>query len=255
MNFQKYLNRIGLEEFPDVSLTSLKLLQRRHLFAIPFENLDIHVNKRIIIDYERIFEKVVLHRRGGFCYELNGLFYHLLEHLGFSVKRLSAIVEGDIKEKPLEYDHMTLLVTINGEEWLTDVGFGRFSFVPLKLELDSVQSDGRHQFKYVHYHEEYNGIMTLQPDHSWKFSYIFTKKERQAYEFIPMCHYQQTFPESHFVVKGKMITIPTKEGRITLHENNLKITKGQEVSETAVESNEHYFALLKAYFEITLNET
>ncbi|MCH2084218.1 MAG: arylamine N-acetyltransferase [Saprospiraceae bacterium] len=80
MNFQKDLNRIGLEEFPDVSLTNLKLLQRRHLFAIPFENLDIHVNKRIIIDYERIFEKVVLHRRGGFCYEWNGLFYHLLEH-------------------------------------------------------------------------------------------------------------------------------------------------------------------------------
>lgn len=116
MHFQKYLNRIGLEKFPSVSLTILKLLQRKHFFAIPFENSDIQVNKRIIINYERIFEKVILHQRVGFCYEWNGLFYHLLEHLGFPVKHLSIIVEGDIKEKPLEYDHMTLLVTINGEE-------------------------------------------------------------------------------------------------------------------------------------------
>lgn len=253
MDFQQYLKRIGLEETPDVSLQSLMLLQKKHLFAVPFENLDIHIGRRIIIDYERIYEKIVLNKRGGFCYELNGLFYFLLQHLGFSVKRLSAIVDGDIKEKPLEYDHMTLLVTIDGQEWLTDVGFGRFSFTPLKLELETLQSDGRHQFKYAQYNEEYYGIMALQPDDTWKFGYIFTKKERQAYEFIPMCHYQQTFPESHFVVKGKMITIPTKEGRITLHENNLKITKGREVSETAVEGDEHYFELLKEHFGITLH--
>lgn len=252
MDIKKYLARIGLNEVPQADLESLRLLQESHLYTVPFENLDIHLGRRIIIDYDRIFEKVVDQKRGGFCYELNGLFFHLLEALGYQVKRLSARVYQDERQAfSHEYDHMTLCVHLDGKDWLTDVGFGRFSFAPLCIGMNEIQSDGKRQYKFVPYEadKDYVSVMHLEEDGNWKDGYIFSMKARAAEEFIPMCHYQQTFPESHFL-KGKMCTIPTKEGRITLNEKSLKITKAGEVEETEIGNDEVFFQHLKTYFGI-----
>ena len=128
MNIDKYLDRIGLKTAPKTDLSGLQLLQSNHLYNVPFENLDIHIGRTIILDYQRIYEKIVQQKRGGFCHELNGLFYLVLCELGFDAKRISARVINDQNLPGHEYGHMTILVTIDGEEWLTDVGFGRFSF-------------------------------------------------------------------------------------------------------------------------------
>src|SRR5262245_27861823 len=117
-----YLGRIGYTGSRAPTLEVLRALHRAHLYAVPFENLDIHAGRRIVLDQDALFQKVVTHRRGGFCYELNGLFAALLRKLGFDVTLLSGRVHNDGGFGP-EYDHMTLLVKLDGR-WLADVGFG-----------------------------------------------------------------------------------------------------------------------------------
>ena len=90
MNHGQYLERIGFQGNLAPSLDLLKKLQRTHLMHVPFENLDIHRGQPIVLDTDKIFEKVVHHRRGGFCYELNGLFFHLLATLGFQLNCLAS---------------------------------------------------------------------------------------------------------------------------------------------------------------------
>ena len=93
MNKNEYLRRIGIEEKEiEPTLENLKLLQRRHLLNVPFENLDIHWKRPILLDSDNFYEKVVNKKRGGFCYELNGLFNELLKEIGFQTKIISARV-------------------------------------------------------------------------------------------------------------------------------------------------------------------
>jgi N-hydroxyarylamine O-acetyltransferase len=101
LNIEAYLRRIGIESnnLP-VNEGSLRLLQRQHLLSVPFENLDIHWKRPIKVDVEKFYEKIVVNRRGGFCYELNGLFHELLKSLGFVSRMVSA--DRQRAETPLE---------------------------------------------------------------------------------------------------------------------------------------------------------
>ena len=101
LNVQKYLERISYQGEIQTNLNTLAALHRHHILSIPFENLDIHYGRKIILDLNRIEQKVITHHRGGFCYELNGLFGALLRELGFDVKLLSARVFGNEKIGPL----------------------------------------------------------------------------------------------------------------------------------------------------------
>ncbi len=111
MDHEAYLLRIGYQGSLEPSIETLRGLQRAHLFSVPFENLDIHLKREIRLDENAFFEKIVKHRRGGFCYELNGLFSRLLQQLGFQVTLLSARVteNGKIGQ---EFDHLVLLVQL-----------------------------------------------------------------------------------------------------------------------------------------------
>src|SRR5215213_9521921 len=123
MDVDAYLERIGYRGPPAPTAETLRRLHVAHLLAVPFENLSIHAGEPVVLDDESLFDKVVARRRGGFCYELNGLFAALLRALGFEVEMLSAAVRGSAGKFGPEFDHMTLLVKL-GERWLADVGFG-----------------------------------------------------------------------------------------------------------------------------------
>ncbi len=141
MNVREYLVRIGLEpDHLEPNEEVLRLLQRRHLMTVPFENLDIHWKKPIILDVDKFYEKIVVNRRGGFCYELNGLFNELLRALGFQTRLVSARVFNGQIHGP-EYDHAAIIVTLGDDEYLADVGFGDFSSEPLRYSLGVEQQD------------------------------------------------------------------------------------------------------------------
>ena len=118
-----YLKRINYRGPLAPTAETLRRLQVAHLLSVPFENLSIHTGEPIVLDDDALFEKIVVRRRGGFCYELNGLFAALLRALGFHVEMLSAGVVSQAGEFGPEFDHMTLLVSL-AERWLADVGFG-----------------------------------------------------------------------------------------------------------------------------------
>lgn len=107
---------------------TLRAVHRAHLYAVPFENLDITLGRPISLDRDAVFEKIVTRRRGGFCYELNGLFARLLWALGFRVTLLAARDSHEDGSFGPEFDHRTLRVTCPGDgdqiPWLADVGWG-----------------------------------------------------------------------------------------------------------------------------------
>src|SRR5512145_3494995 len=109
MDVEAYLARIGYDGPLAVDPQVLRDLHRAHLLAVPFENLDIHHGRRIELGLDSIYDEIVRRRRGGFCYELNGLFAWLLERLGFELQRHSARVCGAAGQGPV-FDHLTLQV-------------------------------------------------------------------------------------------------------------------------------------------------
>src|SRR6266478_8207742 len=112
MDIRAYLQRLDYTGAIAPNAETLRLLQLAHLRAVPFENLSIHSREPIVLDDRALFEKIVSRRRGGFCYELNGLFAALLRALGFEVEMLSARVATAEESVGPDFDHMTLLVTL-----------------------------------------------------------------------------------------------------------------------------------------------
>lgn len=245
-----YFHRISIPEELPPTLEFLKLLQRNHLLHIPFENLDIHIGNPIKLDIDLFFEKIVNQNRGGFCYELNGLFYELLISLGFKVKRISARVYSDEKKWGAEFDHLALIVKIEDVEYLVDVGFGEFTLNPLKLEFGKIQKDERGDF-ILEKVEDDNIQVSKMIEGKKNPQYIFKNIARALLDYKDMCLFHQTSPLSHFT-KKRLISKATIEGRVTLTGNILKIKKENQVNEIRLESEEQFHEMLWKYFEVKI---
>jgi N-hydroxyarylamine O-acetyltransferase len=105
---------------------------------VPFENLDVFLNRKKVLDVEVLFERIVEEKRGGWCCELNGLFAWLLENLGFSVRKVSASYFNPEKnEFNGMFDHMALVVSLGEQEYLTDVGWGNINahYMPIRYVI------------------------------------------------------------------------------------------------------------------------
>jgi N-hydroxyarylamine O-acetyltransferase len=249
MNKEEYFRRIGVEKNEvAASLENLKFLQRQHLLRVPFENLDIHWKRPILLDDKAFYEKIVGDGRGGFCYELNGLFYGLLAEIGFQSKIISAKVSAGRGKFGAEYDHMAILTRIEDKEYLVDVGFGDFTAAPLEFVLDVEQKDKNGVFLIRKFDEDYFEVVKKDGD-DWKSEYIFTILERDLKEFAEMCDYQQTSPESHFT-KGKVCSLMTENGRKTLTDKKFIETKNGQKTEIDVNSEEEFNQTLAREFSI-----
>lgn len=244
----EYLARIGDAGPLDVSIETLRRLHHEHLLTVPFENLDIHLGREIVLGVDALFEKIVRRRRGGFCYELNGLFAWLLGELGFDVKMIAARVANDRGELGPEFDHMALVVSLD-RDWLADVGFGASSREPLAFDdLGESTSDG------VAYSLSQDGEewQLLGRDESGpRAQYRFTTIPRALDEYVPMCVYHQTSPASHFTRK-RVCTLATRDGRVTLSEMRLIETRGAERTERLLADAREYASVLAERFGIDL---
>jgi len=249
MNTKEYFRRLGIEQTSvSASPENLKLLQKQHLLRVPFENLDIHWQRPINLDVERFYRKIVVENRGGFCYELNGLFYKLLREIGFQSRMISARVGDGKGVFGEEYDHMAILTAIDGEEYLVDVGFGSFTAAPLKFVLDLEQSDENGVFLIRKFDESYFEVLKKDAE-AWKSEYIFTPSERDLSEFAGMCRFHQTSPESHFT-RGKVCSLMTNGGRKTLTAKKYIETGNAEKKEFDVDSEAEFNEILEREFHI-----
>lgn len=128
-----YLERVGLKESPAATAEGLAQVQRAHRLAIPFENLDVILGRGIAIDSASVFAKLVTARRGGYCFEQNRLFEDALEALGFVTRPLLARVWLGLEGPPPGKTHTLVLVTIDGQDWIADAGFGGSYCPPMPL--------------------------------------------------------------------------------------------------------------------------
>ena len=249
MNLNKYLARIGIDPHevrPDAE--TLRLLQRQHLLHVPFENLDIHWKRPIVLDTDRFYKKIVEVDRGGFCYELNGLFNELLTAVGYHTHLVSGRVYGPDKVAGREFDHMAIVVMIAGEEYLADVGFGDFIAEPLKIDPSSEQVDREGVF-IVRLTEHGAFEVEKKDGDGWRPECLFGRNAHALQEFARMCEFHQHSPESHFT-KRKVCSILTDRGRKTLTDIKFIITIDGEKSETTVGSNEEFEEILAREFNI-----
>lgn len=249
MDKEKYLHRIGFAK-ADVkaNLENLRLLQKRHLLTVPFENLDIHWKRPIALDGESFYRKVVENGRGGFCYELNGLFFSLLREVGFQSKIISARVSDGKGGFGAEYDHLAILTEIGNEKYLVDVGFGSFTAEPLKFILDLEQTDESGVFLIRKFDDEYFEVVK-KDEGIWKSEYIFKDLGCDLSEFTEMCDFHQTSPESHFT-QGKVCSLMTETGRKTLTDKKFIKSENGQKKESGINSEKEFVRILEREFNI-----
>lgn len=243
-----YLDRINYDGNTTVEYSTLQALHKAHMYNVPFENLDISLGYKISLTIGSLFKKIILKHRGGFCYELNYSFSELLLSLGFNVKILSARVFNR-NSFGKEFDHMILIVELQEEEVIADVGFGDSFREPLLLNGNPVrQSESSYKI------EQKNKDFTLfQSKDNLVFQplYKFNLKAYDINAFSEMCEYHQNSPESNFTQKS-ICSIATKNGRVTIS-NGKFIKTTQDVRDEYTILNEiEYRQILKKHFQLQL---
>lgn len=250
LNIEAYLERINYQGSRDPTPETLRELQLAHLLTVPFENLSIHAKEPIVLEDEALFTKIVDRKRGGFCYEANGLFAALLRALGFDVVMLSAQVANAEGVFGPDFDHMALLVSTE-QRWLVDVGFGDSFREPLLLDERSEQVQGSRAYRIV---PDDTHLLLIRRDEGeeWKPQYRFSLQTYGYADYAEMCRYHQTSPQSHFT-KARICSRATEAGCLTLSEMRFITTseKGDR-QERTVMSEEEYAAILREQFGIVM---
>jgi N-hydroxyarylamine O-acetyltransferase len=253
MDITAYLTRLNYNGSLEPTLATLTALHQAHLLAVPFENLDIHLGRPIILDEESLFNKIVGEQRGGFCYELNGLFAALLRDLGYQVTYLSARVINREGVAGPEFDHLALRVDLD-KPYLVDVGFGDGFLRPLELYRSEPQfQDGR--FYRIKATEKSEAFILEQREEEaeWEGCYLFTLTPYQFQDFAAMCHYQQTSPLSAFT-RRKVAIRRLPQGLVKLRDWQLFVETSQQKQEQSLQTQEEYLKVLREFFGIKLNQ-
>lgn len=241
MDPRPYLDHLGVERGAP-TLALLSELQERHLHVVPFENLSVHLGEPVVLEPDALVAKIVERHRGGFCYELNGALGALLTALGFEVTLLAARV----KTGPL-FDHLALRVDLDGVPWLVDVGFGRFTHRPIRLDVRTPQADPGGTFAVA---EGPHGDLTISRD--GEPGYTVELRPRGLADFEPTCWWQCTSPKSVFT-QSLACTRLTGTGRITLSGRTLIRTGSGGRDERELGGDAEVLAAYHEHFGIVLD--
>jgi N-hydroxyarylamine O-acetyltransferase len=243
-----YLDRIGMPRPELLDATALAHLHRAHLLTVPFENLSVHRSEPIGLGEADLVQKIVTRRRGGFCYELNGIFALLLQALGAQVTRVGARVHGDDGFGP-PFDHLALIVqpADGSGPWLCDIGFGSHSTFPLDLSSRAEQDDPGGTFRLT---EAPDGDLDVLLND--KPQYRIERRERSLADFVPTCWWQQTSPDSHFT-HSLICSRLTPEGRISLSGRTLISTVNGVRTEQELAADDEVLAAYRKHFGVELD--
>ena len=250
-----YLERIGLDKSlvdhaPDAQL--LSTLQYAHVTTVPYENLDILNNIPLKLDEESLFEKIVLNRRGGYCFELNALYCRLLEALGYKTLSCFARYLRGETELPMRRHRIIIVESpdLDGR-YFTDTGIGeRAPRLALKLEEGFTQE----QFGEIYRFEKDDFLGWVLCDHykgEWGRFISFTEEPQLEADYIGTSFYCEKHPDSPFIL-GNMLSIKTQTGRKTVSSDEFRIFDGQNVTAITVTSDEEMKEIFSTHFSIVL---
>jgi len=227
-----YLARIGYGGDLEPTARTLTALHRAHVLAIPFDNLEIWLGRPILLDLDDVQDKLVRRRHGGYCYEHTLLFAAVLDRLGFEVTGLGSRVRmgGD---QLRAITHALVKVTVDGEDWLADVGFGSAGLLePIPLRDGARATQGGWTFGLT---EEAGGVYALRSLRAagWFDLHAFTTERRYPPDYAVMNHYTSTHPRSPFT--GRLVVARTfDDRRLSLVDGQLTTTRADGVEEVEV---------------------
>ncbi|MFF7376108.1 arylamine N-acetyltransferase [Streptomyces massasporeus] len=259
-----YLRRLGAEHPAWPTVDALRELHLRHLRTVPFENLSIHLGEEIVLEEKRLLDKVVGARRGGFCYELNGSFGALLAALGYDVALLAGRVYGDGGRLGIPYDHLALRVrTVDGGDWLADVGFGAHSHLPLAFGDRGEQKDPGGTFRIVEAGPDAAGVRgghgtveaaDLDVFRDGRAQYRLEVRPRALGDFVAGAWWHSTSSVSHFTRSLVCSRVTEEGGRITLSGRRLTATAADGTrEERELETDEEILGVYRERFGIELD--
>ena len=218
-NLDGYFKRIGYVGSTDPTLETLRSIHLRHAQSIPFENLNPFLRIPVVLDIDSLYQKLVTDRRGGYCFEHNLLLTEVLKTLGYSVKGLGARVLWNIPEGIVTArGHMLLLVEIDRDYFIADVGFGGLTLTaPLALKPNLEQDTPHEKFKLMQSANDY--VLLAKVQGAWKRIYSFGLQENFLIDYEVTSWYLSNHPTSHFVT-GLIAALPFEKGRHTLRNND-----------------------------------
>jgi N-hydroxyarylamine O-acetyltransferase len=250
LNLPAYFDRIGFAGEAPTKLSTLRALHRAHATTIPFENLDVFLRCQIRLDLPSLEAKLVTARRGGYCFEQNGLFSAVLESLGFAVTRLAARVHrGTNRINPRT--HMLLLVETEAGPHIADVGFGGWGLLePIPFVAGKDFRQGTWTFR-----------LDEQPGASWILlcpacpvgpeQYSFTLAPQLPIDYEPANHYCATHPDSRFV-QTLTVQLPSLDRRVFLRNREFVTVTREETKTELLADDLEVIAVLERHFGLRL---
>ncbi|WP_119302942.1 arylamine N-acetyltransferase family protein [Dongia deserti] len=250
-DLDSYFARIRYDGPRTPSLDTLRAIQLLHPQAIAFENLNPLLGMPVALDLESLQQKLIRSRRGGYCFEHNGVLLHALRALGFRVTGLAArVVWNQPNDMMPPRSHMVLRVVLEEGIYLADVGFGMSPTAPLRLEPEIEQQTPHEPFRLL----QGDGHFTLQCKlkDEWTSFYRFDLQEQALIDYQVANYYVSTWPTSHFV-QSLIAARATPEGRYGLRNNRLSLHRmGGESEQRILNSAEEVCAALHDVFGIVV---
>lgn len=245
---EKYLERIQYQDNIERDLQTLKKLHLQHLLHIPFENLDVMAKKEISLVPEKIVEKILENKRGGYCYEVNALFAMALEAIGFQYTMLCArpkLNYNTLRPKT----HMLLKVEINKKSYICDVGFGGYGVLePIELKDNIVEKQLFDSFQLTRREDIYT--LSSKMKNGWEDLYTFDLYPQQWIDYT-LANYFNSHSHETIFTNRYITTKVTKEHRVFLLDNTLKFVTSESTHEEEIQLDERK-KVLKEIFDITL---
>jgi N-hydroxyarylamine O-acetyltransferase len=246
VDWSALLDRIGISSLPNDPWQRLVVLHQAIPRHVPFENIAILEGKPIVLTTEAIFEKIVMQRRGGYCFEINGLLLLLLESLGYQVDRLLGRVWSGSATTPA-LTHMALRVTVDGQQYLCDVGFGAATLrAPLRWQFFSPEQQQLDTYR-LEPTDNHEVQLSVLKEHGWKPLYSLLPCCVRAQDYIPANHYTSTHPMSYFT-QEPVAALATEQGRVTLRRDRFAIQRGSQRIEKQINEINELKQILEEHF-------
>ena len=250
MDLDHYLDRIGVKSLPKAAFEGLKTLHNAHLLAIPYENLDIQLGRPVTNAIGPIFDKLVTRRRGGWCYEMNGLLGWALTELGFDVRRATGAVMREAMGAFSDGNHLVLRVALPEGLYLADVGFGDGAFDPIPIRIGALASHG------------FDFSVSRAGEDWWRFhndprggakSFDFHLDPADETLLVAKCDFLQSNPASPFV-QNVVCQRHTATGLSILRGRVLRRIAAKNSNDQLIASADDFVATLKSEFDLDVPE-